>query len=53
MLAHCMDLDKQPAISKKKQQPDGGEKQTIRFRFHYFVREVADWAWFSRVRSHL
>ena len=38
---------------EKNQQPDGGEKQTIRFRFHYFVREVADWAWFSRVRSHL
>ena len=38
---------------EKNQQQDGGEKQTIRFRFHYFVRKVADWARFSRVRSHL
>ena len=38
---------------EKNQQPDDGEKQTIPFRFHYFVRKVADWVRFSRVRSHL
>ena len=38
---------------EKNQQLDGGEKQTICFRFHYNVRKVADWERFSRVLSHL